>query len=326
VRTHTGSPLGRGGTARGAVSVGSRCWIEWRPAQPRRWRWKLERRRVRPRRCARMRVWRELGRTCRCYARLPVWRPLPLCRRTGIDFWPLYQELNIARGDGIVSQIDVERVVRELGDDLLDDYGRPDLRKLLPMLRDGRVAERLPQGYGIEELPPTGLATTSLPMPPKAAAENFMISDQMQEKLRQERAAGQQATQPHNTHTHAHTHTGTHVQTCFVACAGRAIAPVERRDCEWPSGSAHAAYASSLRRMLATVGGLDSSGAPCWGGASSGDEWGGRRQVGTASHVNRGRSFVWLRIRVSAWMPASECAQSSRCKPSLAAIPVSYGL
>jgi hypothetical protein len=45
----------------------------------------------------------------------------------------------------------VERVVRELGHDLLDDYGRPDLRKLLPMLRDGRVAERLPQGYGIEE-------------------------------------------------------------------------------------------------------------------------------------------------------------------------------
>lgn len=68
----------------------------------------------------------------------------------------------------------------------------------------------------------------------------------------------------------------------------------------------HAAYASSLRRMLATVGGLDSSGVACWGGASSGDEWGGRRQVGTASHVNRGRSFVWLRIRVSVWMPASD--------------------
>ena len=48
----------------------------------------------------------------------------------------------------------------------------------------------------------------------------------------------------------------------------------------------------AMARMLAAVGGLDSSEIACWGGASSGDECGGARQVGTASHVNRGRSFV----------------------------------
>ena len=78
------------------------------------------------------------------------------------------------------------------------------------------------------------------------------------------------------------------------------------------------------------VTGLDSSGvARC--AVSSGDSCGGRRQVGTASHVHRGRSFVWLHasvcvVRDSAWMPASECAQSIKRTRSFAAIPGSYGL
>ena len=70
----------------------------------------------------------------------------------------------------------------------------------------------------------------------------------------------------------------------------------------------------AMARMLAILAGLDSSGV-ARSAVSSGDSCGGRRQVGTASHVNRGRSFVWLHasvcvVRVSLWMPASECAQS----------------
>ena len=70
----------------------------------------------------------------------------------------------------------------------------------------------------------------------------------------------------------------------------------------------------TMARMLAILAGLDSSGV-ARSAVSSGDSCGGRRQVGTASHVNRGRSFVWLHasvcvVRVSLWMPASECAQS----------------
>ena len=76
---------------------------------------------------------------------------LPLCRRKWIDFLPLHENLCIVGDRGIVAQSDVERVVWTLGDGLLDGDGLPDLRKLLPMLRDGRVAERLPEGYGPEE-------------------------------------------------------------------------------------------------------------------------------------------------------------------------------
>ena len=74
-----------------------------------------------------------------------------MCRRKWIDFLPLYENLCIEGDRGIVAQSDVERVVWTLGDGLLDGDGLPDLRKLLPMLRDGRVAERLPEGYGPEE-------------------------------------------------------------------------------------------------------------------------------------------------------------------------------
>ena len=86
----------------------------------------------------------------------------------------------------------------------------------------------------------------------------------------------------------------------------------------------------AMARMLAILAVLDSSGvARC--AVSSGDACGGLRQVGTASHVNRGRSFVWLQasvcvVRVSVWMPASECAQSIKRTRSFAAIPGSYGL
>ena len=76
---------------------------------------------------------------------------LPLCRRKWIDFLPLHENLCIVGDRGIVAQSDVERIVRTLGDELLDGDGLPDLRKLLAMLRDGRVAERLPEGYGPEE-------------------------------------------------------------------------------------------------------------------------------------------------------------------------------
>ena len=70
-----------------------------------------------------------------------------------------------------------------------------------------------------------------------------------------------------------------------------------------------------MARMLAPVGVLDSSGVACWGGTSSGDEWGGTRQVGTASHVNRGRSFVWLHASVRGSVCLYGCRRVSVLNP-----------
>ena len=86
----------------------------------------------------------------------------------------------------------------------------------------------------------------------------------------------------------------------------------------------------AMARMLAILAVLDSSGvARC--AVSSGDSCGGRRQVGTASHVHRGRSFVWLHASVCGSVCLCACLRVScvhsmqRKRPS-AAIPVPTGL